>query len=114
MGVSPLAGSLEGDGEPRAIVAPDTLELTLAIELSIGQRPTGLSRRCVCCTRERETRGARRAEPLVDGGVAFGGPVAPVIVYQDADSQFKGWYLDNPERPRLLRFTSGRRPSAKR
>jgi hypothetical protein len=25
----------------------------------------------------------------------FGGPVAPVIVYQDADSQFKGWYLDN-------------------
>src|SRR5438046_9398843 len=26
---------------------------------------------------------------------AFGGPVAPVIVFQDADSQFKGWYLDN-------------------
>jgi hypothetical protein len=26
---------------------------------------------------------------------AFGGPVAPVIVYQDADNQFKGWYLDN-------------------
>jgi hypothetical protein len=25
----------------------------------------------------------------------FGGPVAPVIVYQDADSLFKGWYLDN-------------------
>ena len=25
----------------------------------------------------------------------FGGPVAPVIVYQDVDSQFKGWYLDN-------------------
>ena len=25
----------------------------------------------------------------------FGGPVAPVIVYQQADSQFKGWYLDN-------------------
>jgi hypothetical protein len=25
----------------------------------------------------------------------FGEPVAPVIVYQDADSQFKGWYLDN-------------------
>jgi len=25
----------------------------------------------------------------------FGGPVAPVIVFQDADSQFKGWYLDN-------------------
>ncbi|HXJ84764.1 MAG TPA: MaoC family dehydratase [Candidatus Methylomirabilis sp.] len=25
----------------------------------------------------------------------FGGPVAPVIVYQDTDSQFKGWYLDN-------------------
>jgi hypothetical protein len=23
----------------------------------------------------------------------FGGPVAPVIVYQDADSQFKGWSL---------------------
>jgi len=25
----------------------------------------------------------------------FGGPVAPVVVYQDADTQFKGWYLDN-------------------
>jgi len=25
----------------------------------------------------------------------FGEPVAPVIVYQDADSLFKGWYLDN-------------------
>src|SRR5262245_59600243 len=25
----------------------------------------------------------------------FGGPVAPVIVYQQADAQFKGWYLDN-------------------
>jgi len=25
----------------------------------------------------------------------FGGPVAPVIVFQDADSLFKGWYLDN-------------------
>ena len=25
----------------------------------------------------------------------FGGPVAPVIVYQDTDSQFKGWYLAN-------------------
>jgi acyl dehydratase len=25
----------------------------------------------------------------------FGGPVAPVIVYQDADTQIKGWYLDN-------------------
>jgi acyl dehydratase len=25
----------------------------------------------------------------------FGGPVAPVIVYQQADSEFKGWYLDN-------------------
>jgi acyl dehydratase len=25
----------------------------------------------------------------------FGGPVAPAIVYQDTDNQFKGWYLDN-------------------
>jgi hypothetical protein len=25
----------------------------------------------------------------------FGGPVAPVIVFQQADSLFKGWYLDN-------------------
>jgi acyl dehydratase len=25
----------------------------------------------------------------------FGGPVAPVIVFQDTDVQFKGWYLDN-------------------
>lgn len=25
----------------------------------------------------------------------FGGPVAPVIVFQDVSSQFKGWYLDN-------------------
>ena len=25
----------------------------------------------------------------------FGGPVAPVIVYQQADTLFKGWYLDN-------------------
>jgi acyl dehydratase len=25
----------------------------------------------------------------------FGGPVAPVIIFQDVDSLFKGWYLDN-------------------
>src|SRR5438067_13424998 len=25
----------------------------------------------------------------------FGGPVAPVVIYQQADSEFKGWYLDN-------------------
>lgn len=25
----------------------------------------------------------------------FGGPVAPVIVYQQVDTEFKGWYLDN-------------------
>jgi acyl dehydratase len=25
----------------------------------------------------------------------FGGPVAPAIIYQQADSEFKGWYLDN-------------------
>jgi hypothetical protein len=25
----------------------------------------------------------------------FGGPVAPVIVFQDTESEFKGWYLDN-------------------
>src|SRR5438876_9379089 len=25
----------------------------------------------------------------------FGGPVAPLTVYQQADSEFKGWYLDN-------------------
>jgi acyl dehydratase len=25
----------------------------------------------------------------------FGGPVAPAIVYQQADTLFKGWYLDN-------------------
>jgi acyl dehydratase len=25
----------------------------------------------------------------------FGGPVAPVIIFQNVDSQFKGWYLDN-------------------
>lgn len=33
--------------------------------------------------------------PWYTAASPFGGPVAPVIVYQDADTQFKGWYLEN-------------------
>ena len=40
-------------------------------------------------------KGLDEPNPWYTTGSPFGGPVAPVIVYQDADSQFKGWYLDN-------------------
>ena len=40
-------------------------------------------------------RGSTSRIPRYTTTSPFGGPVAPVIVFQDADSQFKGWYLDN-------------------
>jgi acyl dehydratase len=40
-------------------------------------------------------KGLDEPNPWYTTASPFGGPVAPVIVYQDADSQFKGWYLDN-------------------
>jgi acyl dehydratase len=39
--------------------------------------------------------GLDEPNPWYTAASAFGGPVAPVIVFQDADTQFKGWYLDN-------------------
>ena len=44
---------------------------------------------------EHYIRGLDEPNPWYTTASPFGGPVAPVIVYQDADSQFKGWYLDN-------------------
>jgi acyl dehydratase len=40
-------------------------------------------------------KGLDEPNPWYTATSPFGGPVAPVIVYQDADTQFKGWYLDN-------------------
>jgi acyl dehydratase len=40
-------------------------------------------------------RGLDEPNPWYTTDSPFGGPVAPVIVYQDTDVQFKGWYLDN-------------------
>src|SRR2546425_12489548 len=40
-------------------------------------------------------KGLDEPNPWYTAASPFGGPVAPVIVYQQADSQFKGWYLDN-------------------
>jgi len=39
--------------------------------------------------------GLDESNPWYTAASPFGGPVAPAIVYQDTDSQFKGWYLDN-------------------
>jgi hypothetical protein len=44
---------------------------------------------------EHYIKGLDEPNPWYTAASPFGGPVAPVIVYQDADSQFKGWYLDN-------------------
>ena len=44
---------------------------------------------------EHYMRGLDEPNPWYATASPFGGPVAPAIVYQDADSQFKGWYLDN-------------------
>jgi hypothetical protein len=44
---------------------------------------------------EHYVKGLDEPNPWYTTTSPFGGPVAPVIVYQDADSQFKGWYLDN-------------------
>jgi acyl dehydratase len=44
---------------------------------------------------EHYTKGLDEANPWYTRNSPFGGPVAPVIVFQDADSLFKGWYLDN-------------------
>jgi acyl dehydratase len=40
-------------------------------------------------------RGLDAPNPWYTTTSPFGGPVAPAIVFQDADVQFKGWYLDN-------------------
>ena len=40
-------------------------------------------------------KGLDEPNPWYTATSPFGGPVAPVIVYQQADSEFKGWYLDN-------------------
>jgi len=40
-------------------------------------------------------KGLEEPNPWYTTTSPFGRPVAPVIVFQDADSQFKGWYLDN-------------------
>ena len=44
---------------------------------------------------EHYIKGLDEPNPWYTTASPFGGPVAPVIVYQDADSLFKGWYLDN-------------------
>jgi acyl dehydratase len=40
-------------------------------------------------------RGLDEPNPWYTRESPFGGPVAPVIVFQDVGSRFKGWYLDN-------------------
>ena len=40
-------------------------------------------------------KGLDAPNPWYTAASPFGAPVAPVIVYQQADSEFKGWYLDN-------------------
>ena len=40
-------------------------------------------------------KGLDEPNPWYTGDSPFGGPVAPVIIFQNVDSQFKGWYLDN-------------------
>ena len=44
---------------------------------------------------EHYVKGLGEPNPWYTTTSPFGGPVEPVIVYQDTDSQFKGWYLDN-------------------
>jgi len=45
---------------------------------------------------EHYIKGLDEPNPWYTTASPFGGPVAPAIVYQDTDNQFKGWYLDNP------------------
>jgi acyl dehydratase len=40
-------------------------------------------------------KGLDEPNPWYTTASPFGGPVAPVIVYQQVDTEFKGWYLDN-------------------
>jgi len=40
-------------------------------------------------------KGLDEPNPWYTTASPFGGPVTPVIIYQQTDSQFKGWYLDN-------------------
>src|SRR5437660_3160589 len=40
-------------------------------------------------------KGLDEPNPWYTTASPFGGPVAPVVIYQQADSEFKGWYLDN-------------------
>ena len=40
-------------------------------------------------------KGLDEPNPWYTATSPFGGPVAPVIVYQQSDTEFKGWYLDN-------------------
>jgi len=45
-------------------------------------------------------KGLDEPNPWYTTASPFGGPVAPVIVYQQADSEFKGWYLEARSRRR--------------
>ena len=53
-------------------------------------------------------KGLDESNPWYTTASPFGGPVAPVIVCQDADRQFKGWYLETAE----TECGRGRRPNA--
>jgi acyl dehydratase len=44
---------------------------------------------------QRYVKGLDEPNPWYTKDSPFGGPVAPVIIFQDVDSRFKGWYLDN-------------------
>ena len=44
---------------------------------------------------EHYMRGLDEPNPWYTNDSPFGGPVAPVIVFQNISSRFKGWYLDN-------------------
>jgi acyl dehydratase len=44
---------------------------------------------------EHYIKGLEEPNPWYTKDSPFGGPVAPVLIFQDADSRFQGWYLDN-------------------
>ena len=44
---------------------------------------------------EHYIKGLDEPNPWYTTASPFGGPVAPAIVFQSVDAQFKGWYLDN-------------------
>src|SRR5262245_5409321 len=92
--VRPHRISFAGDS-PRGHCRPRTGATTMTPDVQPGKDLGTLELLITDEMVEHYIKGLDEPNPWYTTTSPFGGPVAPVIVFQDMDSQFKGWYLDN-------------------